>query len=277
VGGPVGQLALDPSHGALGGTNPSGSATYFELSDANSQYDPLGPTPGVVFDTAALAAPLRLTGQMEADLWLEVDRPDANVVVGLERFDADGNKEEYGVGNYGDVSVIGIRSTRFRDPIQDGWFRQATPSDPPVTNPVTGETHPFELKVRLFPHDLAIPVGGKLRLTVSGSYTRDSGLTSKVHPDSNVRVTVLADCQGGHVSMLRFGMPHPQAPLLNVREGTATGTTDQPHETAGALTSTPGVIGPGDGGGLAAQEVCGRAPVRDEIIGPSRPPADLTR
>jgi predicted acyl esterase len=274
VGGPVGQLALDPGAGTLGeNTKPDSAASYFELSDANSSTDPQGPTPGLTFMTPELTGPLRLTGQMEADLWLETTGPDANVVVGLERFLPDGHggfvKEDYSFDqNAGDSSVIGMRSTRFRDPILDGWFRQRTPKDPPLSD-LAGLAHnPFELKIRLFPQDIVVPTGGKLRLTISGAYIRDSGVGSKVHPSSNARVTVISNRE--HPSVLRFGMPHPQAPLMNVREKT---NLDEQGKTP--LASTPGRIGDGDGGGLATRLVWGRYPTRDEVIGPVRPPARL--
>jgi hypothetical protein len=60
---------------------------------------------------------------------------------------------------------------------------------------------------------------------------------------------VLAGCE--HPSALRFLMPRPDAPLLNVREA---------DEGAQPLASKPAAAGVRDGGGLATAPLCGQAP-----------------
>ena len=92
-----------------------------------------------------------------------------------------------------------------------------------------------------------MPAGGGLRLTVSGS---DSVPRAILPTGLGSQITILHDCE--YSSALRFLMPNPDAPLLNVRE------VDEPNAEAGA--SAPEEIGVRDGGGIAVAPACGQGP-----------------
>jgi hypothetical protein len=189
----------------------------------------------------------------------------------LETFGPDG--ERLGVRSYDDKgnpidtgATRGFRSARFLDPLVANRFWQSEPKAPPVGTPL-------RVQVRLYPTDLVIPKGGRVRLTVSGSAMSEGGLESLVEyltgvqPPSLVedpsqpsgsatRVTILHDC--AHPSTLRFLMPRRDAKLLNVRESDETGP----------LRSSPPRAPVSDAARLATAPVCGQAPIRLEGFGP---------
>jgi predicted acyl esterase len=233
TGGPMGQLALGPG-GTLGATTPTGGSAYTE------QLLPVAPRAGesLVFETTPMTAPLHLTGQPMLDLWVSADLPDGHVAAKLELIDTDG-RPMTAPGN-GAQATYGVRSLMHIEPMANGWFEQAAGVPFPIATPTN-------VVVRLLPTDLVVPEGARLRLTLSGSvsYAKGSSLPSGV----GARITVHHDC--AHPSILRFRMPDPEAPLLNVREK---------DEIGQELSSQPAAIGVRDGDGLAAAEVCGGGP-----------------
>lgn len=217
-GAPVGQLALG-SPFRLGG-EPQLIASY------------KAGTRDAVFETAALTAPLHISGVAVADLWLQTLSPTAQVVARIEVVGADGKVLAHSVTH-------GARSLRHLDPMPDGYFAQTTGRVPPLGTPV-------RVPVKFLPSDIVVPAGGRLRLTVGGG---PRGVRTILATGAGSDVTILTDCE--HPSALRFEMPRPDSALLNVREK---------DEGTRLLTDRPAATGTRDGGGLASAPVCGRAP-----------------
>lgn len=273
TGGPVGQLAFG-ADGQLGGATPDGSSSYTEGFVENA-VTPLAPGTYVTFTTPPLPERLEITGQPVADLWVTVDRPDANIAVRLETFAPDGTRlGERTKDNQGRLidtgATRGFRSVRFLDPLVDNRFWQSEGAAPPVDTPI-------RVPVRLYPTDLVVPQGGWIEVTIAGSLIADGGLEStptlvtgrvvrypSVLEDpsslsgSATTVTILHDCE--HLSAVRFLMPRADPDLLNVRE------VDEPAGQPLA-DNRPFVAPVSDAGGLATAPVCGQAPIRLENFG----------
>jgi predicted acyl esterase len=234
TGGPMGQLALGPD-GTLGATAPAGASSYTEQRVTGT------PRAGesLVFQTPVMTEPLHLTGQPMLDLWVSSNLPDGHVAAKLEIIGPNGQPAT-APGN-GAQATYGVRSLMHIDPMQSGWFEQELGKPFPISAPT-------KVVVRLLPTDLVVPVGSRLRLTLSGSvsYAKGSSLPS----GAGSQITIHHDCT--RPSVLRFRMPDPDAQLLNVREKDEIG---QP------LTSTPAEMGVRDGAGLASAAVCDAAPV----------------
>lgn len=227
TGGPVGQLALGPG-GVLGATEPDGSTAYTELQST------------AVFTTPPLSAPLHLTGEPVADLWLTTDRPDGHVNVDISVLGPNGAVLSH-PGN-GAHRSPGARSLMHLDPMPNGYFEQASGEPAPILTPI-------RVPVRFQPGDWFVPAGGRLRLTVSGSsvFGRDttpSGVAATI--------TLLHDC--AHPSALRFLTARPDGPLLNVREIDEADAGELPAHRAPKRVV--------DGGGLSSAPVCGEQPER---------------
>jgi len=178
------------------------------------------------------------------DLFVRSTSPNTQVTAVLEVLGADGQPQRYTGANAFTVGTAGTRSLLYRDPMPRGFFEQARPG------PAAPETA-VRVPVRLLPTDLVVPAGGRLRLTLAG----DGAAPKTIVPTgAGARVTVLHDCAGP--SALRFLMPDPAAPLLDVRE------TDQ----GATLSSAPAVVGDANGGGLAGAPVCGAAPFDPQVV-----------
>lgn len=216
--------------GALGTTSPSGATTYTESEES-------APGSSATFVTPPLAGDLHLVGQPVADLWVSVDVPDAHLAAKLERVPPAG-------GDAVPVGTFGYRSLRHLAPLVEGRFAQAAGEAPPTGTPI-------RVLMRFHPTDIRVPKGWRLRLTISGQ--ADGSEPSGLAP----RVTLLHDCE--HTSALRFLMPGDE-PLLDVRE----------RDQKGPLGGESGFLPDSTGGGLASASVCGRAPERNEVLGPVR-------
>jgi len=239
TGGPVGQLALSAADGgdtgSLGTPEPQGETSFAESEGE------------AVFETAALRAPLHLTGLPIADLWLTSSLPDAHLAAELHVIGADGADLALPGGET--VGTFGARSLQHLAAMPDGYFVQTMGEPAPVATPT-------RVPLRFQPVDLVVPEGARLRLRIAGTTT----FKRETVPGAASRITLLHGCETP--SALRFLMAHPAAPLLNVREG----------DEAGALTSTPAPARGTDGGGLASRKVCGKAPERLAAFGPERAP-----
>ena len=249
VGGPAGQLALGPE-GELGALQPTGSTSFREGPDDEES------TPGTraVFETAALPAPLHLTGQPVLDAWLTTSMPDAHVVAKLQVIGADGEPMTFKGDAGQEWGTHAARSLQHLDPMPEGYFKQEEARPAP-----TGE--PIRVPLRFMPADIVVPAGARLRMTVAGQ-TSWSHIT--VPSGNESEITLLHDCT--HLSALRFQMPHPDAPLLNVRE------TDEAE--AGALHHAPRDSGVEDAGGRASAPACDKRPERiTDFMGPDKPAA----
>jgi predicted acyl esterase len=245
-GGPTGQLALGAGN-TLGATEPTGSTSYDEIAYRNSNLGGYPPGTSARFEMDVKGR-LELTGQPVADLWVQLDRPDAHIGVTLEVYDAAGKLKPY-------ASTWGFRSAQHLDPFVDGRFEQRKPRPPfELLDP-----RPVRVIVPLEPRDLVVHAGDKLVLTIAGSapWPYDPGLgiggaDGFGHPTqlsgSATHVTILHGCD--RVSALRFQMPDQRRRLLNVLEDgepmplRAIVTTDQRSDAAGAATAP----------------VCGQAP-----------------
>jgi hypothetical protein len=216
---PNGQLAFGPN-GALGAAAPTGSTSY--VSGQGS----------AVFTTPAVSAPLHVTGVPVADLWLQTSLPTGQVVAKLEALNASGAAVN------AHSLTWGARSLRHLQPMPDGYFAQTSGNVPPVNTTI-------RVPLKLMPVDLTVPAGGKLRLTLSGT----GGVRTILPSGLGAQISILHDCQ--HPSALRFELPRPEAPLLNVREIDEAGKT---------LSSTDERAGLQDGGGTASAPVCGHGP-----------------
>ena len=235
TGGPMGQLALSTGEVRLGATEPTGTSSYTEqrLTGAPAAGE------SVRFETPELTAPLHLTGQPMLDLTVQSNLPDGHLAAKLEVVDETGTPTT--VDGNGANATYGTRSLMHVEPMDDGWFEQELGSPFPMVSPQ-------RVTLRFLPTDLVVPAGSKLRLTVAGSvsYAKGSSLPS----GTGSQIVIYHSCE--RPSVLRFRMPDPDAPLLNVREKDE---IDEP------LTSLPGSVGVRDGGGLASAPVCGEAPV----------------
>lgn len=230
-----GQLALGPD-GSLGVRSPQGQTSYTEQQHIGS------PAPGqdAVFETEPLAETLHLTGVPVLDLWLQSNLPDGHVAAKIEVIGDGGNVVGH-QGGYADAATYGIRSLQHMERMRRGWFEQ----EEGIAFP-TGE--PVRVKVRFLPTDLVVLEGQTLRLTVSGtvSYAKGDSLPSGVPS----QITLLHDCD--YPSVLRFLMPDPGSPLLNVRE--------RDEMELKRLSSKRATVGRRDGGGIASSRVCDRPP-----------------
>lgn len=246
--GPAGQLALG-SGGKLGVSTPTGSTSYKEIAYRNSNV-PAGYPPGTFarFDLA-VSERLEIAGQPMADLWVELDRPDAHIAVTLDLLDARGEPVPY-------ASTWGFRSAQHLDPYVAGRFEQREPRLPwlPEELPLSGRGKPVRVTIPLEPRDLLIPAGGKLVLTIAGSapWFYEGGLAeTEAATDgfgepsqlsgSATRVTILHSCETA--SALRFQMPERRRRLLNVLEDgepeplRASVKRDQRSDAAGTATA----------------------------------------
>lgn len=236
TGGPIGQLALGPQ-GALGVTKPKGSSSYTEQSSSGAASE----TEQVVFTTKPVKRKLQVTGQPVLDTWLQTNTGDGHVAVELEVLGKSGEPLTHD-GAAEAVATYGVRSLQHRKPMKRGFFSQQESVMAPIDEP-------FRTHVRFLPTDLVVPVGGRLRLTISGSvsYSKGSSLVSGVPSE----ITVLHDCD--HPTALRFLMPRRRSKLLNVRE------TNEKSK----LASNPARMGRRDGKGMAKAKVCGKKPRRN--------------
>ncbi len=247
IGGPAGQLALGPD-GALGAAAPTGSTTFTEGPDDEESVEGTR----AVFETAPVSGPLHLSGQPVLDAWLTTSKPDAHLVAKLQVVGADDEIIEHAGSAGQELGTLAARSLRHLDPMPEGYFKQEEGRPAPTA---TG----IRVPMRFMPVDLVVPAGARLRLTVAGQ-TSWSHIT--VPSENQSKIELLHGCE--HTSALRFQMPHPDAPLLNVRE------TDEAD--AGPLASAPKDSGVADGGGLAVAPVCGKGPERvTEFMGPEKP------
>ncbi len=250
TGGPVGHLSLGPE-GILGLPKVGGSTAYTEaLTEEEGR---------AVFETQPLEAPLHITGQPILDLWLTTNRPDGHIAARIEVLDENGDLITHGGTESVEDSAntFGFRSLQHLEPMPENYFIQKT-GVAPATNT------PLQVPVRFQPTDLVVPAGGKLRVTIAGTitYTRDSQPSGTLST-----ITLLHDCE--HTSALRFVMPTPGLPLLDVRE-----VDERPGQP---LLAAPGVATLEDGGGLATAKVCGKAPERLASFGPVRTAAAPAR
>jgi X-Pro dipeptidyl-peptidase len=240
TGGPVGHLALGPA-GTLGLPDPKGATTFTEGLAGT----PVNDT--ITVETPALTTPLHLTGQPVLDLWVTTDRPDGHVAAQITVLGPDGEPMRHDGGNRELHATYGFRSLQHLQPIEENWFRQASPELPPTGTPL-------RVPVRFQPTDLVVPVGGRLQLTISGSL--DHPRTS-LPSGTAARITVLHDCE--HMSALRFLMADPKAPALEVREVDQDGPLTAPAPKRRAVD-----------GDLARDRVCGKAPERLDAFRPTR-------
>lgn len=241
TGGPAGQLALGPQ-GRLGVTQPSGSTSYTEVRHEFVQDE----SNRAVFESEPVTATLRITGQPVVDLWIKSSKPDAHVVAELQVIDPDGEPLRYPTtdGLFSPLSsggalvaTYGLRSIRHLDPMPENYFKQEVSRHAPVDTPI-------QVVVRLLPTDIAVPVGHRLRLTIAG--TTSIGKQSSASGVEST-IAILHDCD--HPSSLRFLMPTPGAPLINVRE----------VGEEGPLAEETRTIGVADGSGIATADICGQA------------------
>ncbi|HVE98413.1 MAG TPA: CocE/NonD family hydrolase [Mycobacteriales bacterium] len=247
TGGPVGHLSLGPE-GILGLTEVDGATTYTEATTEDDGE--------AVFETQRLTSPLHLTGQPVLDLWLTTDRPDGHIAARIDVLGADGEVliHEGGSGAQNMHATFGFRSLQHLEPMPENYFQQEMLEPPPINTPI-------RVPVRFLPTDLVVPAGGSLRVTVAGvidNFTRIS-----MPSGTFSRITLLHDCE--FTSALRFVMPTPGMPLLDVRE-----VDERPGQP---LLAAPGVTTLADGGGLASAKVCGKAPERLASFGEPRTPS----
>jgi predicted acyl esterase len=260
--GPPGQLAVGPA-GRLGVARPSGATTF---TDGFIELDPGGHLPGtaLVFETPPLRGVLELAGAVVLDAWVVLDRPDAQLVARLEALDRDGNR------TIPEATTNGARSLRHLAPLEHELFVQPHGAAPAVGTPIP-------VQVRFNPHDLVVPEGGRLRLTLAGNvhdawdgfeyltmlaeatvesrlgvdvpHVRHTVVHGPYEPSlSFTQVSVLHDC--AHPTVLRFTMPDAERDLLNVREDDEH-VDELPDNPAGGDALR-------DGGGVASQPICGR-------------------
>ena len=227
TGGPLGQLALGPD-GKFGITKPTGETAFEEQ------------TGEVVFETKKVRRAMHVTGQPMLDLWVKSSDSDAHVGAKLEVIGPSGEPLHHGGSGDEFVATYGVRSFQHIEPMDQPWFNQRQGEPFPVDKPV-------RVNLRFLPTHLTVPRGGTLRLTLSGSvsYTKGDSLPS----GTTGTITILHDCK--YSSALRFRRPAKRAKQLNVREA---------DETQPTLKSRPRFFGARTGGGLASNEVCGRAP-----------------
>lgn len=275
TGGPVGQLSLGPG-GTLGTTTPTGQSLYIEKPGTEGA--DVEPTK-LVFETPVLDQRLELTGQPVADLWVKLDRPDAHIAALLEVVDAEGRSLETADSiGFKAGWTYGLRSVQHLRPLVGNLFTQSEPDLAPILQPI-------RVPIRFQPTDLVVPVGAKLRLTISGSVKVNPGLrqTNGSLPDdpllgysqpsgATTTVQILHDCTPDPatgdpmVSTLRFLMPRDVPDLLNVEE------KDETKDAGGHVVTNFAEPADSTGGGIAIAPVCGRDPDRIEHVIPSLGP-----
>ena len=236
TGSRVGQLALGPN-GTLGTGRPKGKTTYDEQLHIGE------PESGqfTVFETKPMMKPLHITGQPMLDLWLTTDTGDGHVAAELEVIGRNGEPLRHEGSSREFHATYGARSVQHIASMKRGWFEQEL-------GEFVSSDEAVNMTLRFLPTDLVVPRGATLRLTVGGSITYSKGDSQPSGAGSVI--SILHDC--GHPSTLRFRMPNKRAQLINVRE------TDEAE--VGRLASNPATVGDKDGGGVATQRVCGRAP-----------------
>jgi predicted acyl esterase len=223
AGRSVGQLAL-----AAEALEPQGSMSYPEVSNTAG-------SGAAVFRTPKLDEPLHITGQPVADLWLKLERDDAHVAATLTVLDA--NDQPIPT-----PTTWGLRSAQHLEPIRDGNFTQEKAVPAPVGAPI-------RVPVRFTMTDLVVPAGGRLQLSIAGTFTSQDPLNS-TPSGSDGTVTILGDC--AHPSVLRFRLPSTSPEFLKVAHATA-------------APANPASIAV-DGGGLAVRQVCDREPVDPQAV-----------
>lgn len=214
--GPAGRLALGPG-GVLGASRPTGSTAFRELT-SNDLFVAGGGGQVVQWRTAPLKAPLHLTGQAVADLWVQLDMPVAHVSAELKIYSDRGGLLQRTTG----------RSTQYLAPLAAGRFVQPAPVDPPVGKPV-------RLPLRFPPLDIVVPAGGTVELRLVGVSVSNALMPS----GRPTQVTVLHDCT--RTSQLTFQLPRARQEQLVV-------ATDAPEPEP--------VTGLQDGGGVATRPAC---------------------
>jgi predicted acyl esterase len=214
TGGPAGWLALGAG-GLLGATHPTGSDSYVEATTVGTSDESYQ-----LFTTPPLKGTLQLSGQLEADLWLQTNLPRGAVEGQLEVLAPDGT---------GTVVATGMRSLQFLAPLQQERFIQAAPVTPPVDTPL-------HVTMRFPVGDVVVPAGSRLRLLLGGSV--DAGNPIAVEPST---ITLLHDC--AHPSAVRFVLPDARPDLIDVDD-----RRDPASYPAGLR----------DGGGLATAPVSRR-------------------
>jgi X-Pro dipeptidyl-peptidase len=239
--GTPGRLALGGGCD-LGARQPTGVTAF---NDASVTVAPPVCTGAgaAVFETPALTKALRITGTPVLDLWVGLDKPDAHVAATLEAVDAEGHSVY-------SAPIEGRRSAQHLDPLVDGRFEQRAAQQAPVGRAVN-------IPVRMTPVDLVVPPGGRLRLTVAGACvgTLCPLFSGGTQPSgSATQVSILHDC-AGPVSALRFTMPPPDRPELDVQPlpGPAGPGLPLPDPPAPAEPSPAEQV---DGGGIATAPIC---------------------
>lgn len=145
---------------ATGRPRAAGSAAFDGRSD------------GVTFISAALTAPLELTGPVAADLQVSTDTDDADLFLTLRAFGPDGRE----------VTFRGANDPRA--PLSQGWLRLSHRATDPARSTPWRPWHPhssaepvspgtsYHAAVELWPTCVVLPAGYRLALTVAG---RDFG------------------------------------------------------------------------------------------------------
>ena len=233
--------------GVLDATAPSGETTYLETPLPEMEPPlPSEPVPGTaaVFTSAPFPDRLELVGAPTLELWVRLLLPDSHVSARLEAIDAAGERITF------ESRTVGARSAQHLAPLDRDRFRQAAPVLPPLGTPVL-------VPIRFNPIDLAVPAGGRLRLTVAASSIVYDGLDGVQEglgqgfqgptlPSGVVQpVAILHDA--AHPSRLVARLPETDSRLLDVRERNEVGQTlgrdaDAVLSTAGAAPSAPAVV-----------------------------------
>ncbi len=205
----------------------------------------------VVFDTGVLAAPMEVTGRVTAHLFVELDQPDADLMVRMTDVYPDGR------------SML----------IADGAVRLATRGSTTTLTPLQpGEV--VEGVVDLWSTSLIVNTGHRLRISVtSGNWPRFSvnqgnGLPYPASVEGEgppVMVTIHHD--GAHASYLE--VPDPTRPGGDVTtcDGSAPGDDDSGDDDAGDddVTDDPGDDAAIEGGDCQCRADAG-APTRPGAV-----------
>jgi predicted acyl esterase len=197
TGGPSKQLLLGYDRLGIPKSEATGSSTYQEGSFETTQG--FAPGTSVAFDTGPVTAPLELSGAPQLSMWVQLTQSDSHFAARLDAFDANGDPIPF-------ASTYALRSATHRDPFVDGRFVQAEGTPAPVGTP-------FQTLLRFQPTDIVVPVGGHLRLTISGSVIVNPGFNQLGVPEplfegpsqpsgATGQVSILHDPQ--HQSFLSF-------------------------------------------------------------------------
>ena len=192
---------------------PGTSTSYVEGEFENTQTAYL-PGTSAVFETSPADMRFVVGGQPMLDAWVTLDRPDAHLAAKLEVVDEHGAVVPR-------ARATGLRSMRHLEPLRHGAFGQHQGEVPPILEPV-------RVRLRFDPTELAIPPGGRLRLTLAGSVYVFDGLAPNEptagailygpsQPSGTAtRVTIHHDA--AHPSALRFHTPGKKPKLIDVLE-----------------------------------------------------------